>query len=75
MRALRIVIDSSAARAVERMVVARWTLWMLARERFEARRFEMRPSMVGAWKEAVGETAGLEIEATEDAIPRLPTIT
>jgi hypothetical protein len=70
-RALRIVIDSSAARAVDRIVVARWTWCMLARERFEARRLEMRPSIVGAWKEAAGETAGLGSEAVDDAISGL----
>jgi len=64
------VIDSSATRAVERIVVARWTWRMLARDRFEARRLEMRPSMVGAWKEAVGETVGLGSEAVEEAICR-----
>lgn len=44
---------------------------MLARERFDARRLEMRPSMVGAWSEAVGETAGLGSEAVDNAIFRL----
>jgi hypothetical protein len=73
-RALRMVIASSAARAVDSIVVARWTRWIQARERFEARRLEMRPSIVGAWKEAVGEITGLESEAVDDSISRISAL-
>lgn len=65
------VIDSSAVRAVESIVVARWTYWILPRERFAARRLAMSPSMVGAWKEAVGEV-GRGREAVDDAISGRP---